>query len=148
MLTWEDKAEIKELPARYNHAVDKREAREWADLFTEDGSVEIGGRILVTGRADLLAYIERNKALPAKRLHWISNVIVDAIGHDPDAARLRLYIGAYDTTEGRAGAPYSLGEYDDLVVREGGRWLFKRRRLSLLVGASGVDDQTRPSRTG
>ena len=145
MLSWDDKAEIKELPARYNHAVDKREALEWANLFTEDGSVEVNGRILAAGRADLIGYIERNKALPAKRLHWISNAVVDAIDGDPNAARLRLYICAYDITNGMAGAPYSLGEYDDLIVRENGRWLFKRRRLSLLVGVSGVDEQTRPA---
>lgn len=145
MLSRDDKVEIQELAARYNHAVDKREALEWADLFTEDGSVEIHGRILAAGRADLIGYIERNKTLPAKRLHWISNAVVDPVDGDPHAARLRLYIAAYDVTDGIAGTPYSLGEYDDLIVRENGRWLFKRRRLSLLAGTAGVEEQTRPA---
>lgn len=143
MLTWSDKSEIAELAVRYNHAVDHRDAEAWANVFTEDGSVEINGRVLCSGRADMIDYIERQKLLPAKRHHWNSEVIVDEIGGDPDSARLRIYIMGYDTTDGLAKAPYVLAEYDDLVVRQGSGWRIKRRRLSTLVGQSGVDEQTR-----
>lgn len=144
MLSWSDKAEIMELAVRYNHAVDyPRDAQAWADVFTEDGSVEINGRILASGRQEMIAYIEHAKTLPAKRHHWNCNAIVDEIEGDPDAARLRVYIAGYDTTDGVAKAPYSLGEYDDLVVRRNGQWRIHRRRLTMIAGESGVGEQTR-----
>ena len=36
-LTAGDRMEMIELVARYNHAIDSRDAEAWADTFTEDG---------------------------------------------------------------------------------------------------------------
>ena len=142
-LTTEDKLEIAELAARYNHAVDHRDAEAWADLFTPDGRVEVNGGLLAESREGLRAYVENARQLPAKRRHWICNVVVDE-GPAPGTARLRLYVNCYDITDGAVTAPYMLGEYDDEVVRHEGRWKFRVRRQTTVAGRSATVGMTRP----
>jgi len=142
-LTADDKIEIAELAARYNHAVDHRDAEAWADLFTPDGRVEVNGGLLAESQEGLRAYVENARKLPAKRRHWINNVVIDP-GPAPDTARLRLYVTCYDMTDGKVTAPYMLGEYDDEVVRHEGRWKFRVRRQTTVAGRSATVGMTRP----
>ena len=53
-LSWHDKLEIRELVARYDHAIDSGDPEGWAATFTEDGSWN--GGVLVSGQAELLAF--------------------------------------------------------------------------------------------
>lgn len=142
-LTAEDKIAIAELAARYNHAVDHREADAWADLFTPDGRVEVNGGLLAESREGLRAYVENARKLPAKRRHWTCNIMIDE-GEAPDTARMRLYVTCYDMTDGTVTAPYMLGEYDDEVVRHEGRWKFRVRRQTTVAGRSATVGMTQP----
>ena len=134
-LTWEDRMAIVDLAHRYNHAVDHRRGDDLAGLFTEDGRIEVNGKTLCEGRQGLLDYIESARAKPARRRHWIGNPVVDG---SERSARLRLYVTCYDITEGRAGAPYVLGEYNDDVVRQAGGWRFSIRRMTSVAGSSAI----------
>ncbi|MBN1240270.1 MAG: nuclear transport factor 2 family protein, partial [Gammaproteobacteria bacterium] len=54
----EDEREIEILQRTYGYFVDKNLWREIADLFTEDGTLEIGGRGVFAGRERVLEYLE------------------------------------------------------------------------------------------
>ena len=128
-----DELEIMELAARYNWAIDHRQAEEWADVFTEDGRFEAYGQTRAEGRAQLVAYIRKAAAAGHKSRHWISNAIIEE-GNAGDTARLRLYVMALDISEGIR--PYIMGDYDDALVKVNGRWKFKRRSVNLCAGKS------------
>ncbi|WIW89414.1 nuclear transport factor 2 family protein [Sphingobium sp. V4] len=142
-LSHEDRIEILELASRYNHAADHRDEEAWADLFTEEGSIQVNGNFLCKGKDELLAYIVKAKTMPQKRQHWLNNIVVDEVEQD-DRAQLRAYVCCYDITDGGVEAPYMLGEYCDEVVKDAGRWKFGKRRLSVIAGRSAVANLTRP----
>lgn len=130
-LTEGDRIEIIELASRYNHAIDHRRAEEWADLFTEDGRFIAGGELKGEGRAQLEAYIHKAAAAGHKSRHWTSNALIEG---DGNMAKLKLYVMAISISgEIR---PYIMGEYDDTLVKVGGRWKFKERRVTFCAGKS------------
>ncbi len=130
-LTPADRIEIMELASRYNHAIDHRRAEEWADVFTDDGKFVAYGEVRAQGREQLVAYIHKAAAAGHKSRHWTSNAV---IGGDGDNAQLKLYVMAIDISEGIH--PYIMGEYDDALVKVGGRWKFKVRNVTLCAGKS------------
>jgi hypothetical protein len=135
-LSAEDRLAITELTARYNHAIDHREARAWAALFTPDGVVRAGEQILAAGHADLVAFVERGKAQGRMARHWVNNIVIEG---SSEFARMRLYVCAYDIGDPSAPlVPYMMAEYDDEVVKVDGKWLFKVRNLTAVAGRSKV----------
>ena len=129
-LSTADELEILELAARYNHAIDHREGEAWADVFTDDGQLITDGTVRAAGREGLLGHIRRAQASGQKVRHWICNPLIDG---DGDSARLRMYVLAYVFTDGNI-TPTIMGEYDDDLVRENGRWKFRTRRVTACGG--------------
>lgn len=124
MLTFEDKFEITELAARYNHAIDTADGEAWAATFTADGVFAPPGNT-VTG-TEALAEYARAGADPRKR-HWTNNLVIDG---DGDEATLRCYLHLM-----LVGAPgietRVTGRYSDQLRRVDGRWRFARRELEI-----------------
>jgi uncharacterized protein (TIGR02246 family) len=129
-LTAADRIEILELAARYNHAIDHREGEAWANVFTDDGQLITDGTVRAAGREGLLAHIARAQASGQKVRHWICNAVVEGGG---DQARLKMYVLAYVFTDGNI-TPTIMGEYDDDLVRQDGRWKFRTRRVTACAG--------------
>ena len=132
-LTWEDRLEIRELVARYDHAIDSGDAAGWIECFTEDGVWDGGSR--VEGRAALLAFARRLPTDPdfaafRGARHFVTNFLIDG---DGDEARLRcdnlLLRPRADGVEALAGA-----DYDDRLRRVDGRWLFALRWTRMVRG--------------
>lgn len=132
-LSPQDRLDITELLARYNHAVDGLEAEEWAALFTEDGALMANGHERARGRAALTAYVaaRRDAGTPLIR-HVLTNVVIDPT---EAGARVRAYVLAYRVDDW-TGMPYLIGQYEDDVVRDDGEWRFKQRRMSVVAGKS------------
>ena len=124
MPTFEDKYEITELAARYNHALDSGDGDAWAATFTDDGVFASSGNTL-TGTEALAAYA-RDGADPRKR-HWTNNLVIDGDGRD---ATLRCYLHLM-----LVGAPgletVVTGRYTDQLRRVEGEWKFARRELEI-----------------
>ncbi len=62
-LTWQvdrldDQRQIEILQRTYGYYVDKNLWQQIADLYTEDGTLEIGGRGVFVGRARVLQYLQ------------------------------------------------------------------------------------------
>ena len=129
-LTAEDKLEIMELAARYNFAIDRRLAEEWADVFTEDGELWGGGKLRAAGRAGLEEHMRTAAKTGESIRHWTSNTVIDGEG---DKATLQMYVMAWNITGGGM-VPYVMGDYDDTLVKVNGRWKFKRRHVTPRTG--------------
>lgn len=80
MTAWEDVLAIRELTARYNHAIDSGRAEEWAATFTEDGVFEpsAGGRF--EGR-EALAGFARAFAARFRVRHCTTDAVVEVDGN-------------------------------------------------------------------
>ena len=114
VLTAADRIAILGLIARYNNAVDARDAETWAVTFVDDGRFEIAGGPTIVGRESLADYVRSLPLADAK--HWTTNTIIE--GNAAEAS-VRCYLAML----GKTGISMT-GRYADTVVKEGGAWLF------------------------
>lgn len=124
----EDVAEIGELFQAYRRALDEKDFAAYAALFAADGEF-VAGEMSARGPAAIQALVEGmlGSLLTTETgadLHVVAN---PEIAVDGDSARARstwIYI-----LRDEAGGPAlcKVGHYDDLLVREGGAWRFRRR---------------------
>lgn len=127
----EDEREIRELLVRYAQRLDARDLAGYAALFAEQGSWS-GGMGEAQGPAAIEAMLEKGfGATPAgyvntDNFHLMSNFVIEVDGDEATAqSRLTYFMR---NAENRP-APALAGRYEDRLVREGGRWLFKARKV-------------------
>jgi hypothetical protein len=118
-LTAQDYAEIQQLYARYNHAIDAGDAEAYAATFTEDGVFNTNN-----GREALLTFV-RNYAKNGgtNRRHWNTNLLIMPT---PQGANGSVYLFLLDVTT----RPPSIGatiKYEDELVKTPQGWRFKKR---------------------
>jgi len=122
----EEKDAIRELIARYCFHVDACEFDEWAATFTEDGVFEVVDLFRFEGRSSIREFgnhIPKNERGQTGMKHLTMNQIIDVDGERATAKCNVLII--------REGTPLHVdivGRYEDELVKESGRWLFKHRR--------------------
>jgi uncharacterized protein (TIGR02246 family) len=119
-LSAEDRVEIIQLVARYNHAADARDAAAWADTFTEDGVFIKDAQPEVKGRTALLKNIR--DLPPTNSRHWTLNFVIDGEG---DRASMQADFALL--CENRI--EYT-GRYANLLRKVDGQWRFERRELT------------------
>src|SRR5687767_774885 len=123
---FEDKAEIEALLLDYGRHLDNRDFAGYASLFAKDGQW-IGGFGTVAA-ADIKAFMEKAMGLQntAKNYHLLSNFVITVKGDTGTAWSRWAFV-----VPGERGAAISqAGRYDDELVRENGRWKFKKRTAS------------------
>ncbi|WP_370324178.1 nuclear transport factor 2 family protein [Euzebya sp.] len=130
-----DRLDILDLISRYGHCYDEGDLDAMADCFTADATFEIRGGIagmpaVMEGREAIRQAMGARRAstATAQRRHLITNAIVDADG--PHRARTASYLLLGSTVEGSLHLPVT-GRYADVVVRDGGRWRFAERVLTM-----------------
>lgn len=125
----EDRAEIAELRARYCAYLDAHDWDALVQLYTEDG--EFHGMGVAKGRNELRAFYARvsHEAFDAF-WHFSSNETIEL---DGDRATGETYLNQPSVIDGVAYA--CAGRYRDEFVRQEGRWLFARRRVSFFYFA-------------
>ena len=123
-LTPQDMADIQQLYARYNFAIDTGDAAGWADTFTPDGV--FAGRF--TGREALMGFIKlwREKLGGANRRHWNSNL---TLSPTPQGAHGAVYLMLLDVGAKPTGIA-STGTYSDELVKTANGWRFKSRAVN------------------
>ena len=127
-----DYLEIQNLYSYYNLMSDAADAEAYASCFTDDGvmeSPEIG--INVTGRSDLIAHKERDKASRGGkyRRHWNGSIHLERLGDG--SVRGRCYLVAYNGEPGDLPKLADCGVYEDILVKVNGAWKFARRTLTM-----------------
>ncbi len=128
----EDRVAIHELAASYGDAVTRRDADAWIANWADDAVWElpaIPGMERVEGRAAILA------AWLAAMPGWPEQVNIQrcgAIAVEGEAAHGHTYTDELNCDADGRWERW-LNRYDDLWVRREGRWLFARRRLTVLA---------------
>jgi len=126
--TADTKDAIRELMARYCHALDACKFGEVASLFTDDGEwTTTYGR--ACGRAQieaLLASVVPKPGEGPQRKHYISNIVVTLAGEDLANARSD-YLVIRESPTGLI--PVMGGTYLDTFVKREGGWQFARKEL-------------------
>lgn len=121
----EDRSEIEQLLLNYGRHLDARDFKAYSQLFARDGVWE-GGMGTVQGPAAIQTFME--KAIPGPNtthnFHLLSNFVIDVQGDTATAWSRWQFVAP-----GPDGRPIvaQAGRYDDTLVREDGRWKFKRR---------------------
>jgi hypothetical protein len=131
----EDTMEIERLLLNYGRHLDAREFKAYSLLFAKDG-VWSGGMGTVQGPAAIQAFME--KAIPGPNAvhnyHLLSNFVIDVTGDTATAwSRWMFMVPGPNNTAVAAQS----GRYEDTLVREDGRWKFKRRVASNDIPSSG-----------
>jgi len=133
----EDIQEIERLLLNYGRHLDARDFKAYSLLFAKDG-VWSGGMGTVQGPAAIEAFME--KAIPgpnaAHNYHVLSNFVIDVKGDTATASAWSRWQFMVPGPNNTAVAAQS-GRYDDTLVREDGRWKFKRRVASNDIPAGG-----------
>jgi uncharacterized protein (TIGR02246 family) len=131
----EDTAAIERLLLEYGRTLDARDFQAYSRLFAKDG-VWSGGMGTVQGPVAIQAFME--KAIPGPNsghsFHLLSNFVIDVQGETATAwSRWQFVVPGPDGKPNVAQA----GRYEDTLVREEGRWKFRRRVASNDIPASG-----------
>lgn len=124
----EDIEEIRIVLTSYGRFLDAHDLASYSNLFAEDGEW-VGGFGTGKGPAAILAMMEKNLPVrpgtkPGGTYHLLTNFIID-VQHDTATAWSRWSF-TVTSADNKPSILYG-GHYDDTLVREKGRWKFKRR---------------------
>jgi uncharacterized protein (TIGR02246 family) len=111
---------IKQLVARYCHALDRGDGEGWASAFTEDGRFETVGRFAHEGRAAIAKAL--GSRTPYRSRHFPCNLLIEV---DGDTATMRAYLKVLS-----GGRISVTGQYEDRLRKVDGQWLFVERRFT------------------
>jgi uncharacterized protein (TIGR02246 family) len=121
----EDMEEIRTLLLDYGRFLDARDFAAYSRLFARDGEW-VGGFGTVKGPGEIRAFMEKNIPGPNRQntYHLLSNFRMEVTGDTAQAwSRWAFVVPAVDGKPSIAQG----GRYEDQLVREDGRWRFKRR---------------------
>jgi 3-phenylpropionate/cinnamic acid dioxygenase small subunit len=128
--TLEEKEAIRDLLATYCFLLDSGELDKWAELFTEDGTFDVGALGKAQSREGIKEFISRVR-LTTGRVHGIKhctlNSIISVSGTEARADSYVLVVRDYDRKVDTAMA----GRYEDLLVKQADNWRFKLRKVHL-----------------
>jgi len=120
-LTADDYAEIQQLYARYNIALDTGEPEDWASTFTPDGVFMNN-----SGHDGLLKFATDFKKRNAGRTrHWNTNLLITPT---PEGASGTCYLFMFDIST-RPATQAASGRYQDTLVKTASGWKFKARKV-------------------
>jgi uncharacterized protein (TIGR02246 family) len=125
----EDVEEIRTLLLDYGRFLDSRDLVAYSRLFAKDGEW-VGGFGSARGPQEILAFMQKNLGTGPNRgntYHILSNFEIVTDRDSATAWSRWTFI-----TPGADGKPVisQAGRYDDVLVKEDGRWRFKRRVAS------------------
>jgi uncharacterized protein (TIGR02246 family) len=127
----EDRAQIHDLLVDYGRTLDARDFDGFAALFAEEGVYVAGGSGAAplpgpeAGEAMRRVFAENALGFAEPNYHLFFNETVAFSG--PDRARASSQSLYMVPDEGGAPRAAMMAQYDDELVREGGRWKFARR---------------------
>ena len=127
----EDQEAIRMLLVDYGRSLDARDFARYASLFARDGEWT-GGFGTAKGPAAIKAMMDKEiGSTPAPRpnstYHLLTNFAIEV--HGDTGTVWSRWAFVVTTKENTPSIMYG-GHYDDVVVREGGRWKFKKRVAS------------------
>lgn len=129
-----DTEEIRSLLLAYGRYLDDRDFESYSQLFAADGEW-IGGFGTVQGPDAIREFMEENLPgpNPGNTYHLLSNFDIAIDGNEARAWSRWAFVtgGSSDTPTIAQG-----GHYIDVLIREDGRWKFRRREAVLDIPVS------------
>jgi uncharacterized protein (TIGR02246 family) len=131
----EDMEEIRMVLTEYGRTLDTRDFAAYSQLFAKDGEW-VGGFGSVQGPAAIQAFMEKNVGTvnKAHNFHLLTNFAIEV--HGDTATAWSHWSFVVPTPDNKPVIAQS-GRYDDLLIRENGRWRFKRRTASNDIPSGG-----------
>lgn len=123
----DDEDQVRRTLAGYCQYLDDGDFDRWIDLFTEDARLIFGGRP-TEGRPAIRSYMEQVQPPEGRGKHITANILVELDGDTASASTDYLFVRP--AAEGLV--PVATGRYRDTLVRDGERWRFQQREISLL----------------
>jgi hypothetical protein len=124
----EDEDAIENLQRSYGFYTDKAQWKEAADLFADNGTLELGGRGVFVGKARVLEYLTRLSPNGLTRGRLINHLqlqpIID-VANDGNSAQARWRYVAEIGTAGES-ATWGGGIYENDYVKENGVWKIQK----------------------
>jgi hypothetical protein len=120
-LSTEDRLDIQDLYARYNHAIDSGNGDAWAATFTPDGVFE-SAQGTQTGSESLKQFAS-GFASRLKGRHWINNLVMDEA---PGGANGSCYLVLYNLG-GEKPSILATAIYNDELTKTASGWRFAKR---------------------
>ena len=127
----EEKDAIREVMAEYCFRLDNDRFADMAALFTEDGTWDTAfGK--GTGRAEVEALVQRirqSATVRPRAIHHVTNIVIKLEGSS--AKIFSNWMTVQNSEQGpKIG---SAGSYTDDMVKQGGRWLFRYRKIDRFI---------------
>ncbi len=121
---------IKRLCAEYGRLLDLRDEQGWAELFAPDGEW-VGGELygVISGRADLAAFVAREFANTPPSVHMFGNFSITVDESGTEAASWSRWM-LLEQGEGAIRTALA-GSYTDRLVKQPEGWRFKRREVEV-----------------
>lgn len=124
----EEKDAIHETIAEYCFHFDGGEFDKWIELFTDDGVFDAGRMGVQKGKDALRAFLKNIRLTNGSPMmkHCVMNEIIKVNG---DEATAKSYIVVVRAKGEGALVNGIAGRYEDQLVKQGDRWLFKNRKV-------------------
>jgi 3-phenylpropionate/cinnamic acid dioxygenase small subunit len=123
----EDEEQVRSTLAGYSQYLDDGDFDRWIGLFTEDARLLFAGRT-TEGRPSIRRYMEQVQPPEGRGKHITANILVDVRGDS--ASALTDYLFVRPTAQGLVLV--ATGRYRDELARDGDRWRFRQREITLL----------------
>jgi uncharacterized protein (TIGR02246 family) len=128
-LSTDDYIAIQQLYARYAFSVDLRDVDGWLASWTEDGALVTTSGKRISGRNERRALMETYTSDSNERgYHWVGNIV---IAPTDGGAAGKCYLMHVFAPDGPAEIRYAY-YYEDELVKQDGRWLFRLRTIHAL----------------
>jgi hypothetical protein len=115
----QDYAEIQQLYAKYNTAIDGGDAESWAATFTPDGTFNKS-----VGHDALVQFVNMwHGGMGATKRHWNSNLVITGDGKE---AKGTVYLLLIDVGAKPPGI-FAAATYSDALVKTKDGWRFTKR---------------------
>jgi ketosteroid isomerase-like protein len=124
----EEKDAIHETIAEYCFHFDGGEFDKWIDLFTDDGVFDAGRMGVQKGKDALRAFLKNIRLTNGSPMmkHCVMNEIIKVNGNEATAKSYIVVVRA----KGEGALVNGIaGRYEDQLVKQGDRWLFKNRKV-------------------
>ncbi|MGO8872124.1 MAG: nuclear transport factor 2 family protein [Acidimicrobiales bacterium] len=119
--------QIRRTLGQYGQWLDDGLFDEWAELFTDDARLIFGDQV-TEGRRAIREYIMTVQAAGSRGLHVTTNSLIDVDGGSASATTDYVFVRPTPQGLGIIAA----GRYHDRLVRDGGRWRFCERTITML----------------
>lgn len=134
-----DKADIENVLMQYTYAFDQLDADGYVSVFTDDAEFDLGGGNVLKGKEAIRGLItsRQETPMPPEMLmhHIVTNSSFDFVADD-EVHHYGYWITMTGDMQNGFTVP-AMGHYEDVLVKENGRWLFQSRKLVLPGGMAG-----------